>query len=412
MTFDALFKNASVGILISDLEGTILKCNPFALNIFGYEDIELIGRKVEVLIPENLREAHVRNRDLYLEAPNSRSMGAGRELKALRKSGDVLDVEVSLSQYVGSCGPSIAVFINEITQRKKLQEDLEAVSLELEEMVAKRTRELTEALSELSYTYENLAREVEYRKEVENHIRKNLEREKELNDLKSRFVSMASHEFRTPLGGIITSISLIDKYLHLPEPDSNMDSKIKKHICKIKRSVKNLTGVLDTFIDLDKLDHGIIVPSPRHFSVARVVNEIGQELGDSNETNVKVYTKHEDEGLILFQDKNMLRNLLVNLISNAIKYSHEGGVVHVETSKEESNLVISVIDEGIGIPADEQKYLFTRFFRARNVKAINGTGLGLTIVCNYLKLMGGRIEVMSKENQGTTFKVTLPLEMK
>ncbi len=412
MTTTALFKNASIGILIADRQGTIKQCNPFAMKIFGYEDNELTGQKVDVLIPENLRHRNIDNRDFFWEQPNPRVFGADLDLIAVKKSGETIPVEVSISHYEESEGPSVAVFINDVSKRRQVQSKLEGLSLELELRVAKRTRELTEALSELSYTYENLELEIEHRKEVENHIRANLEREKELNDLKSRLVSMASHEFRTPLGGILTSVSLIDKYLHNKNHVPGSEAKIDKHIRTIKKSVKNLTSVLNTFIDMDKFDHGMINADPIRFNLSKLINEIVLDLSDVNDKSQTITFRHSGEDLILYQDKDMLRNVLINLLSNATKYSCIGGEIVVEITILDSKVIISVADQGIGIPEEEQKYLFSRFFRAHNVKAIQGTGLGLTIVKNYVELMGGKIGVTSKENAGTTFEITLPLEMK
>lgn len=212
MTFRALFEHSSIGIIISSTEGVIEKTNPYSSKIFGYEHGTLVGQKIEVLLPDHLREKHVLLREQYIKHPQPRAMGSNYNLLAVKKNGEQFPVEISLSYFETSGKRQIVSFINDITERKNAEGQLKKLTAELEQKINERTKELSDALLELSHTNAGLNQEMEQRKKVEAQIRTTLEREKELNELKSRFVSMASHEFRTPLSGILTSASLIARY--------------------------------------------------------------------------------------------------------------------------------------------------------------------------------------------------------
>lgn len=405
--FQALFRHSSLGIIISNEQGIIEKANPYAAKIFGYETDELNGKLIEVLIPKPLRDRHVTYRQQYIKNPVPRSMGSSLNLLAVKKDGSEFPVEVSLATFEAEGRKQIVSFVNDITERKKVENDLLRLTEELESKVIERTKELSDALLELSHTNEGLHQEMENRKKVEAQIREMLEREKELNELKSRFVSMASHEFRTPLGGILTSASLISKY-----PKAEDHEKREKHVQIIKKSVKSLTNILNDFLSLDKLDQGKVSSSPMNFRIDVIINELISETLESTEKELKIQYDNQSGEITLYQEKEMLKNALVNLISNALKYSPENKPVHITTRLNENMLEIEIADQGIGIPEQDQKHLFERFFRAKNVINLQGTGLGLNIVKRYLDLMGGTITFKSAENKGTTFTVKLPVEKK
>lgn len=395
-----------MGIIISSEDGIIENTNPYAAKIFGYEKDELNGKFIEVLVPAQLRERHITYRKQYVSDPQPRSMGSTLNLLAVKKNGDQFPVEISLAYYESNGQKKIVSFVNDITERKRAENDLRRLTEELETKVAERTKELSDALLELSHTNQGLQQEMEQRKRVEAQIREMLEREKELNELKSRFVSMASHEFRTPLGGILTSASLIEKY-----PRTEDEPKRAKHIQTIKKSVKNLTSILNDFLSLDKLEQGKVTTTPVRFDFITFLNEMIQDTQETNPKH-KITAGHKVGEVFLHQDKDMVRNILVNLISNAMKYSPENSTVQVRTDVRKNELVVEIQDQGIGIPQEDQKHLFERFFRAHNVTAVQGTGLGLNIVKRYLDLIGGQIDFNSTENVGTTFVLTIPLEKK
>lgn len=401
--FEATFNHANIGLIISNGEGVIEQTNPYANRLFGYEDGELIGKKIEILIPASLRKRHVEHRADFNRKPEPRAMGLGMTLHAAKKDGTELPVEISLAHYVIDGKKHVVSFVNDITLRQKAEDGLRDLNRELERKVGERTGELTQALMELNHINANLSEEMEYRKKIEEDVRRSLEKEKELNELKSRFVSMASHEFRTPLAGILTSASLIARYGGVDDADKRV-----KHVGVIKAAVTNLTNILNDFLSLDKLETGKVECHPEVIALDDFMGEVIETVRPTVKRGQRiVYERGGGIGPVR-ADKNMLRNVLFNLLSNAAKYSAEGREIFLGAEVTGENLVLTVKDEGVGIPVAEQKHLFERFFRAKNVTTIQGTGLGLNIVRRYLDLMGGAIRFASEEGVGTTFTVTVP----
>lgn len=385
---EALFLFATEGILVTNDKGEIVRANPCAEKLFGYANGELIGKKIEVLVPKRLDAKHTDHRKKFNTNPHARSMGAGINLFGLKKDNSEIPIEISLSPYTTSEGRFVIAFIVDITIRKQAEEKLKNYSSELERQVRNRTLILEEAIEELEKTKKNL------------HV--SLEKEKELNELKSRFVSMASHEFRTPLTTMMSSLSLMNKYA-----DQNDVKNRSKHAKKIKNSINNLTDILNDFLSVSKLEEGKIANNPVETSLRAFITEVISEMkGMATQGQVleQKYTGNE----IVSIDTKLLKNVLFNLISNAIKFSPEGGEVLVSVVAGNSSVKISVKDSGIGISKEDQKHLFERFFRGHNATHIQGTGLGLNIVAKYAELMGGSIQFESEENKGTTFTIIIP----
>lgn len=245
-------------------------------------------------------------------------------------------------------------------------------------------------------------RNITRRKKAEAEMIQAINKERSLNEMKSRFVSMASHEFRTPLSTILSSISLVDRYEGEQERD-----KRSKHIERIKSSVKNLTEILNDFLSLEKLEAGKVEVNPSTFDLKLLCEETTEELMISATKGQQIVYRHINGDTTITADKQLLRNILINLLNNAIKYSKPDGLIEFYSDTSNS-VLIKVKDHGIGIPPEDQKQLFDRFFRAGNVTAIQGTGLGLNIVRRYTKLLNGEINFTSELNQGTTFTVTFP----
>ncbi|MCX6290564.1 MAG: PAS domain-containing sensor histidine kinase [Bacteroidetes bacterium] len=242
---------------------------------------------------------------------------------------------------------------------------------------------------------------------AENEIREALEKEKELNEMKSKFVSIASHEFRTPLSTILSSVSLVDKY------DKPEDSeKRHKHIDRIKSSVKNLTEILNDFLSLEKLEVGKVEAHPDEIDLVHFSEDLREEMQTLAKHGQHIIYRHEGDVQTASLDKQLLKNILMNLLNNAIKYSPEEKNIELTTRINDQFVELSVKDYGVGIPEEDQEHLFERFFRAQNVTGIQGTGLGLNIVRRYIKLMHGTIEFSSHVNKGSTFIVKFPLEKK
>lgn len=241
------------------------------------------------------------------------------------------------------------------------------------------------------------------RKKAEEEIRNALEKEKVLNELKSRFVSMASHEFRTPLSAILSSVSLIGKYLREEEQD-----KRDKHIQRIQSSVKVMNDILNDILSLGKLEEGKVEPKPSFFELQPMLAEMTDSLQQVLKPGQSLKLNFSCDTPAIVTDKNLLRNIFTNLISNAVKYSPEHSVIELNISNDEAEFIMEVKDYGVGIPDEDQSHLFERFFRANNVSNIQGTGLGLNIVRKYVQLMKGSINFKSKVNVGSSFYIYLP----
>ena len=246
---------------------------------------------------------------------------------------------------------------------------------------------------------------VTVQKNISKKLEESLEKEKEINEMKSRFVSMASHEFRTPLSTILSSVSLINTYLNKNKLDN-----IPKHVKRIKNSVKGLTDILNDFLSTDKLESDKVSVNYLEFDYAKFVFEMTEELQALCQEGQLIIPSVDLENDIIKTDQNIIKNILYNLISNAIKYSKEGQEIRYNSKLKNKVLTIEIIDFGIGIPVSEQKNLFSRFFRANNAINIKGTGLGLNIVKSYLDLLNGNIKFESQENKGTKFTVKIPVK--
>ncbi|MEX1132570.1 MAG: PAS domain-containing sensor histidine kinase [Flavobacteriales bacterium] len=376
-----LFASAAEGLVVVDGTGMICLKNPRLDHLFGYAAEELLGQRIETLIPMNRRENHERQRQGYHADPVQRSMGSGLDLMGQRKDGSHFPVEVSLNHFEMDGERFVMGLVSDVTKRRQAERDLLATNASLEERVQKRTLELLTTQEELHQA---------------------LEAEKELNALKSRFVSMASHEFRTPLSTIMSSVDLIGRYT-----ENSPEERTHKHVERIRAKVRELTGMLNDFLSLDKLEQGSVSCNPAELDVVHMSIELIEELRSLAKPGQEIEYDHIGNERIVFQDRAMLHNVLSNLLGNAIKYSPENKRIDLTTVIDAGTLTIQVKDSGIGIPLEDQQHLFERFFRAGNAFTVQGTGLGLNIVRKYLDLMGGLITFVSTPGEGTTFTVTI-----
>src|SRR5436190_11465357 len=400
----SLFENATEGIILTDGRGNIILINPAAQRMFQYTAEEITGKPIEILIPDNLKPKHHHHREGFNKKPSNRVMGQGRDLYGRKKDGTSLPVEVSLSHYHRENELFIIAFIVNITHRKQIEQnmirqqkeleritnELKTLNTELEGKVEERTLILREALQRLE--------------ESQKELSDALEKEKQLNEIKSRFVSMASHEFRTPLSTVLSSASLAMKYTTTEEQDKRV-----RHLEKIKSSVKHLNDILEDFLSLGKLDEGKVLSHSSEFDLEEFITELIDEIKGllKKDQEIQFHYKGNKE---VFSDKKLLKNILINLITNAIKFSGEDGSINISADINESRGQIRVSDNGIGIPQEDLEHMFSSFYRGANALNIQGTGLGLHIVKRFVELMDGQVEIKSELGSGTTITITIPVK--
>lgn len=525
---ETFFEYATIGIVITDRFGIITAINPFALKEMGFSKNELIGKKVEMLIPDRFHTNHSKYHQTYHKKPGTRLMGSGRDLVARKKDGSEMEVEISLSNYELQGEKFVVAFINNVTLRKKAEAKIKKLNKELEATVELRTKELKKALTLLKAGQTTLQKAILFQKaildnagamiiatdkngtikffnpeasnnlgyaekevinkitpevfhkksEIEvkrkayvnefdvhirddfevlvamsrrniheaqqyTYVRKNgttfpvsltittvrdrngaiigymgvaaditeqikrdkalyklLEKEKDLSELKSRFISMASHEFRTPLSTVLSSAYLIEKYTKTAEQPQR-----EKHLKRITSSVSMLTDILNDFLSLGKIEEGKIPVRLKTFNTAAAVKDIIDEIIGTLQKQQKIVYKHT--GASEFElDQSLLKHIVQNLVSNASKFSPEKSCIEIRTANHQHSLVLAVKDRGIGISKDDQKHLMERFFRGANAGNIQGTGLGLHIVSKYAELMNGTVVCISELEKGTEFVIT------
>lgn len=374
--YEALFNNGAIGIITVNQKGEIISINKFALNQFGYtEEHELVGKTIEVLIPKRFKQSHSQHRNNYQSASaHSRPMGSGMDLYGIKKDDTEFPVEVCLSPYMGKDGGQyVTAFISDISIRKQSEIELIKLNAELEQKVTERTKSLSEAL----------------------------EKEKDLNELKSRFVSMASHEFRTPLSTILSSSYIASKYTTTEE-----QAKREKHHQRIVASVNTLTDTLNDFLLIGKIEEGKMQTRFSDINVPELINAMIGEMQTILRKGQRLVYKHTGDP-VFFLDPSLLKHIMMNLLSNAIKFSPDNSDINIKTQNTNEALTLAVKDSGMGISKEDQQHLFERFFRGSNVTNIEGTGLGLHIVAKYTELMHGNITCESDIDKGTEFIVTL-----
>lgn len=274
----------------------------------------------------------------------------------------------------------------------------------LERKINERTFQLNNTIKQLKQVNFNYKEEIEKRIEAENKIKDALKKEMELNELKTKFLSLVSHEFKTPLSGILTSTMLLNKY-QLENQQENRD----KHIKTIENKVHYLNNILNDFLSIERLDSSKVSYKFTTFNLSKVINEVVYNSNMLLKVGQKINIPKNITNYILNQDEVILELILSNLIYNAIEYSPKNTQIDIQIKKQGETIVFKIIDQGIGIPENDQKFIFNRYFRAENALNIQGTGIGLNIVKAHLENLGGFISFTSKVNVGSIFTVKLPL---
>ncbi|HEY5369791.1 MAG TPA: PAS domain S-box protein [Hanamia sp.] len=651
--FEAFFEHATMGIVVADGNGKTVAINPFALKEFGYSEDELIGKKIEILIPQRFHHKHIHHREKYAENPQTRPMGLGMDLFGIRRDGTEFPVEVSLGHYTSNGGKYIVAFITNISVRKAAEAEIEKLNIELENTVTHRTKDLQEAMQLLGKTNERLENVLSFQKtlldtagamiiatdengiiklfnpeaalklgysqseilnketpvlfhdkkdidkkrkellklfginlknsfdvlveqarrniheeeqyiyvgkagvsfpvsltitvlrgvegnitgyvgiaidiserikaekelknvkqlflqllhnypdgaisiidknyhfvytggelhkrlhsdigqligkemypkfpeplrqiifvmlenvfqdkvfisdfelpypivgrtyiidafplmeedgsvnnigviiknisklkKAEEDLREALKIEKNLGELKSRFVSMASHEFRTPLSTVLSSAYLIEKYASGEE-----QPKREKHLQRIVSSVNMLTDILNDFLSLGKMEEGKLQAKFSEFSIEEMIHATLEEIKNNFKKDQQINYQHQGNPDV-FLDNSLLKHIVMNLVSNASKFSSDTSTIDIKTTNQNEQIILSVKDNGIGISLEDQQHLTERFFRGTNAGNIQGTGLGLHIISKYAELMHAKMQCKSELEKGTEFVVT------
>ncbi|WP_407557461.1 PAS domain S-box protein [Winogradskyella sp. 4-2091] len=489
-TFNTLAEALAEGVILVDKNQIIIKTNTSTDVIFGYEDGELEGQKLEILIPKNYHGSHDGHFNGYVKNTSKRQMAIGRDLYGLKKEGITFPVEVGLNPLTIDNKQYILALVKDITERKKAEQELthwanifneslneiyifdcesynfinvnrgalNNIGYNLKELkqltpidikpeftkekFTKRVNPLIEEVEEklifetihkrkdgTTYPVEihlqlsilgnkkvfvavilDITERKNYTEKLESTVEKRtielknaLAKEQELNELKTKFLSLVSHEFKTPLSGILTSTMLLEKYTL-----TEQQGKRNKHIKTISDKVHYLNNILNDFLSVERLEQGRIKYSPSTFKVSKVINEVIYNANMLLKEGQQINYPENIDTYLLHQDEKIIELALSNIVHNAIKYSSENTIIDIKISQDDVKTIFKVEDNGIGIPEKDQKNIFNRYFRAENALLTQGTGIGLNIVKDHLENLKGKIYFESEPEKGTIFTIELP----
>jgi two-component system, LuxR family, sensor kinase FixL len=408
----AIIETAVDGIIAISDRGVIESVNPATCKIFDYAVAELLGQNVSMLMPQPYKHKHDGYIHNYTTTGDKKIIGIGREVPGRKKDGTIFPFWLAVSEFKLGEKRMFTGVVHDMTEQKKAELALRQLNEELEGMVTERTEKLSDVVNKLLSSNQQLQHEVQERKaaeqalkRVEADLREALKKEQELGMLKSRFVSMASHEFRTPLSTILSSASLMIQYVKEEQQD-----KREKHFQKIRSSVDMLTTILNDFLSLSRLEEGGVEVLLEDFEIHDLCKEIIEDVQTILKKGQILKLNHSSKEVMVYLDKKLLKLIFINLVSNASKYSNDNSEINCTIELQKNKLRISITDAGIGIPEEEQKHLFDRFFRASNATNIKGTGLGLHIVKRYAELMNGTVSFESTHGKGSTFTLSFDRE--
>ncbi|MBU0475622.1 MAG: PAS domain S-box protein [Bacteroidetes bacterium] len=390
-------EQSPVIVVITDIEGKVEYVNPSFTNTTGYSFDEVFGKNLSVL-KSNLMDVKVYT-ELWDKITNGNEW-SGQFIN--KKKNNELYWQASHIFPVKNETGEVTHFVGimeDITEKIKQEEELSKYRLHLEELIAERT-------GELSNVNKLLQHELEKQKETEIIIKHSLEAEKEVGELRKKLISTASHEFRTPLTTILSSAQLLSRY------GKNWDDeKFNSHVDRIEERVYYMVDLIDDLLVISKSDNQKLVFSPKEISLDFLCHSFVEEIESLLTPKHKLIYKAELLREKYFVDDKILKYIIINLLTNAIKYSPDGGKIMFSVVENDNQLSFIVADEGIGISTKDQKYLFESFHRGENVGDIKGTGLGMSIIKRYVELHSGEIEYKSTQGKGTTFTVILPITM-
>ncbi len=405
--FTILFEAISEGIIVVDKKQVIVATNTSVKKMFGYKKGELTNQPLTILIPSKYHANHKNHVVTFLKNRNERKMGQEIDIYGIKKNGKEFPLEISLNPFTISGKTYVMAILIDITIRKKNEQEIEVLNSQLEKRIKERTAELNYTIEQLKDLNLNFQGEIKKRVQAENKITVALQKEKELNELKTKFLSMVAHEFKTPLSGILTSTILLEKYNLSEQQD-----KREKHLKTITSKVHYLNNILNDFLSIERLESNKVNYKLTTFNLSKVINEVVYNANMLLKSGQQINIPQNIDEFTLYQDEKILELMLSNLIHNAIKYSPENTTIELKVVENDNQIVFKFIDQGIGIPKKDQKHIFNRYFRAENVLNNQGTGIGLNIVKSHLENLGGSISFTSKENVGSTFTINLPIMKK
>jgi len=375
--FSNLLDAAPDGILEIDADGHIVLINAEAERIFGYDRSELLGRSIELLVPEASRSRHAGHCKAYEKCPSTRPMGSGLDLNGRRKDGTAVPVDISLSPLMSDKGLHVTAVIRDITYRKEMEEQLRVTH-------ERYTAELTEKNRELQARNREIER---------------------ANRLKSEFLASMSHELRTPLHTIIGFSELL-----IEELEGSLNPKQKRFASYIHRDSKQLLDLINDILDLSRIESGRIELNCEHFDIAECVEEVVASVRPSAESKSLSLESLVNTTAPVFADRLRFKDILFNLLSNAVKFTPEQGRISLEVAFRDRELLVLVRDNGIGIAEEEQQAIFDKFHQVGSTtKGIReGIGVGLAITKNLVEMHGGTLSVESEVGRGSQFTFTLP----
>ena len=405
--FNVFLGAVSEGVIVVDEYQNIVETNASADMMFGYARKELIKQPLNILIPQNYHAGHSAHFEGFMKKQERRQMGHGRDIYGARKDGSTFPVEAGLNPFTIYGKNYVMALVIDISVRKAHEQKIQELNSELERKVEERTKDLETAITELKTLNIELDEENKRRIEAEKEVIKALKKERELNELKTKFLSLVSHEFKTPLSGILTSAMLLSKY-KLEEQQEKRD----KHIETITNKVHYLNNILNDFLSVEKLETGKVKYNFNDFKLSKVVNEVIYNCNMLLKEGQKIIYPEDIDDISMYQDEKTLELALSNIVHNSIKYSSENTIINIDISHNNKETTFKVKDQGMGIPKKDQKNIFNRYFRAENALLTQGTGIGLNIVKSHLENLGGSITFKSEENLGTIFSVRIPNKAK
>ena len=384
-----------VNIIITDLNGQIEYVNPQFIETTGYTFEESVGKSPLGLSSYLSKEKYFENIwGIIFKDKNDSEI-----IQNKKKNGELFWESIVTSPIKNSSGEitNFLAITEDITERIEQENELKKYREELESLVEIRTVELNKLNSKL-------IDQLEKQKQLEIKLNSSLKNEKELNELKTKFVATVSHEFITPLSAILSSIQMIKKY------SFNWAEEQKEiHYNRISSTISNLTKLIDDVLFISKIESSKIAVNYEKLSLSETIKKIEEDLAHllrNNKSLTIINNCNKDE---IITDKKLFVQIILNLITNSIKFSPYGGNIELNLSLEKSKLKLVVKDVGIGIPEKELKHVFEAFYRSENTVGINGSGLGLHIVKKAVKTLNGNVSIKSEVNLGTEVAINLPI---